>query len=94
MKNNKGITLIALVITIIILLILTSIVTVTSMDTYEFANMTKFVAEMQLIQKEVDRLVEGEYNLDELGEGLTESMKTHLNEVSQLRRDWAITRRL
>lgn len=57
-KDNKGITLVALIITIILMLILTSVTTYTGINTYKSMQVTKFVAQMQLIQGKVDELKE------------------------------------
>lgn len=57
-KDNKGITLVSLIITIIIMTILVSVVTYSGIDTYKNAKITNFVAQMQLIQTKVDELVE------------------------------------
>ena len=56
-KDNKAITLIALVITIIIMLILASVTTYTGLNTYRISRINKFVAQMQLLQAKVDDLV-------------------------------------
>ena len=68
-KEDKGITIIALIITIILMLILVSVTTYTGLDTYKNAQVTKFVAQMQLLQTKVDDLVETKTieELDELG---------------------------
>lgn len=57
-KGNKGITLIALVITIIIMLILASVTTYTGLNTYRHSQVNKFVTQMQLLQAKVDDLVD------------------------------------
>lgn len=56
-KDNKGITLIALILTIILMLILASVTTYTGIDTYRNSKVNKFVTDMQLIQAKVDDLV-------------------------------------
>ncbi len=56
-KDNKGITLIALIITIIIMLILISVTTYTGLSTYNSTKVDKFVDEMQLLQSKIDDLV-------------------------------------
>lgn len=56
-KNDKGITLIALVVTIIILLILASVTTYSGIDAYKRAKVTNFVTQMQLLQAKIDDLV-------------------------------------
>ena len=57
-KDNKGITLFALIITIIIMLILASVTTYTGINTYKRSQVNKFVTQMQLLQAKVDDLVE------------------------------------
>lgn len=56
-KDNKGITLIILVVTIVIMAILLSVVTYTGIDAYRTAKVTRFITEMQLIQAQVDEYV-------------------------------------
>ena len=56
-KDNKGITLIALIITIIVMLILVSVTTFTGIDTYKESRVNHFVTQMQLLQAKVDDLV-------------------------------------
>ena len=72
-KDNKGITLVSLIITIIIMSILVSVVTYSGIDTYKNAKITNFVAQMQLIQTKVDELVESK-TIEEINslEGLQE----------------------
>ena len=53
-KNNKGITLIALVITIIVLLILASIGVYSGLDTVRSSKYMSFKTELQLLQSKVD----------------------------------------
>lgn len=57
-KDSKGITLVSLVITIVIMSILVSVTTYSGISTYKNAQITNFVAEMQLIQTKVDELIE------------------------------------
>ncbi|MDO5556134.1 MAG: hypothetical protein Q4G09_05830 [Clostridia bacterium] len=64
-KDNKGITLIALIITVIVISILAAISITAGSNTYNNAKMTKFVTQMQLIQTKVDELVK-EKTLEEL----------------------------
>ena len=56
-KDNKGITLVSLIITIIILLILTTVITTTGLDTYKEAQVTKFVTQLKFMQEGVDNLI-------------------------------------
>ena len=55
-KENKGITLVSLIITIILMLILTSVTTYSGINTYKRMQVTKFITQMQLIQVKVDEL--------------------------------------
>lgn len=83
-KDNKGITLIALIITIIIMLILTSVTIYTGLDTYKFSKVNAFVTEMQLIQSKVDEKTVDE--LLQLGTKVTSTTTINLafsnNEIS------------
>lgn len=72
--NSKGVTLIALVITIIVLLILASIVTYSGMDIIESSKLATFTAEMKIMQTQVSSLYDkwkrGEVDISTLGKGL------------------------
>ena len=72
--NSKGITLIALVVTIIVLLILASIATYSGIQIIESSKITTFTAEMKIMQTHVnsiyDQWKKGEVNKDELGKDL------------------------
>lgn len=70
LKNNKGITIVALIITVILMLILVSVATYSGINTYKNTEVTKFVAQMQLIQTKIDGLVE-ENNIENIGEEIT-----------------------
>ena len=50
-NSQKGITIIALVITVIMLLILASVATYTGIESYDKAEQIKFVSQMKLIQQ-------------------------------------------
>lgn len=58
MKNEKGITIITLVITIVIMLILVGIVTHSGMQSVETAKKTAFISEMEMIQAKVNIIYE------------------------------------
>lgn len=77
-KDNKGITLITLIITIILMSILVSVATYSGINTYKSMQVTKFVAQMQLIQAKVDDLVESN-ETEGLGEDTTEAQKNVLD---------------
>ena len=73
-KNSKGITLIALIITVIIMLILVSVSTYTGLESYSRAARTEFISRMQLIQAKVDEIVkEKEFNPSSIGRDLGEN---------------------
>ncbi len=57
MKNKKGITLIALVLTIIILLILASVATYSGMGIINSSKLTAFEAELKIMQTRSKRLI-------------------------------------
>lgn len=68
-KDNKGITLIALIITIIIMLILGSVTAYTGINSYKSSRVNKFVMQMQLLQTNFDELISTKtaVELEELG---------------------------
>lgn len=72
--NSKGVTLIALVITVIVLLILASIATYSGMDIIESSKLNTFTAEMKIMQTQVNSLYDkwqrGEEDINALGESL------------------------
>ena len=55
MKDQKGITLISLVMTIILIMILASVGTYTGLETYENMRVEAFVAKMKTVQEAVDK---------------------------------------
>ena len=55
-SNDKGVTLVALVITIVILLILASVAVGVGMETVETSKMMRFVSELELMQTKVNSL--------------------------------------
>lgn len=56
LKNSKGVTLTALIITIILLLILVTTATYTGVGTIQSARLTTFNTEMKIIQTKVEEL--------------------------------------
>ncbi len=83
MKNKnsqKGITIIALVITVIMLLILASVATYTGIESYDKAEQIKFVSQMKLIQTKVDEKVQEDgFTLEGYGTVLTDEQKQTIN---------------
>ena len=73
-KENSGITLITLIITIILMSILVSVTTYSGINVYRNMQVTKFVTQMQLIQAKVDELAKAN-NSEGLGEDITETQK-------------------
>lgn len=73
--NSKGVTLLALVITIIVLLILAAVATYSGMDIIQSSKLTAFTTEMKIMQTQVNDLYDkwksGEINKDEIGKDLT-----------------------
>ena len=73
--NQKGVTLLALIITIVILLILASIATYSGIDIIRSSKLTTFTAEMKIMQTQVNKLYDqwksGEINIDESNGNIT-----------------------
>ena len=80
MKNQKGITLVSLVITIIVLLILASITVNVSLETIRSSNYMAFKTEMQLLQTKVDEIYSSDKdNLSNYGVDMTTDQKEIFN---------------
>ena len=61
-KNNSGITLVSLVITVIVLLILSSIAVYSGVSTIRSARLTKFTTELKMMQQKVNELYDSYIN--------------------------------
>ena len=84
MKNQKGITLVALSITIIVILILASIGTYAALDTIQSSRLTVFKTELELMQTKVNELYEESKENQEVlnyGENIDNKAKEILNIV-------------
>ena len=81
MKNNKGITLIILLCTVVVLLIITGLVLYNGMETYKKSKVVKFEAYMKVIHKKVDLMIEENYDIATLGSELTQSQRNTLQEI-------------
>lgn len=85
-KENKGITLISLIITIILMSILVGVTTYSGINSYKHAKVKQFVAQMQLIQTRVDEIVnDSNINIQSLGQSIEENVdqySTILNNAS------------
>lgn len=64
LKNNKGITMIALVITVIVLIILASITTYSGLSTVKESRFYKAISEMKIMQAKVNEYYEDYKNGD------------------------------
>lgn len=87
--NNKGITLITLVITIIVIVILASVATYSGVQVIESSKLTRFTAEMKLIQAKINEIYEDENKKSELQKdtskiATTSDLGTSLNNFN----DW------
>ena len=78
-RNEKGITLISLIITIIVMLILAAVAIPQGIDTYNKTKVNKFIAKMQLVQTKVDN------NYQEL-KGIDDKPSKFLEKYSELER--------
>ena len=84
MKNQKGITLVALSITIIVILILASIGTYAALDTIQSSRLTVFKTELELMQTKVNELYEESKENQEVlnyGENIDDKAREILNIV-------------
>lgn len=57
MKNNRGITLMSLVITIVILLLISTVTINVGMGAYDIVKEQNFISQLKLIQSKVDNIV-------------------------------------
>lgn len=67
-RDTKGITLVALVITIVVILILASVVTYSGIDAVNTAKKNRFIAEMKIMQTEVNDLYDKYKNGGKVGD--------------------------
>ena len=81
MKNNKGITLITLIITVILLLIIGGISVYYGINAYEESKVVRFETNMKILQKKVDLVLEEGTNYMELGLDLTEEQQSALQNI-------------
>lgn len=84
MKSIKGITLISLVITIVVLLILASIGTYSGMNVVKSSKLTAFTTEMKIMQTQVNNLYQ-EYKNNETIE--IDGNKTSILEIGENLKD-------
>ena len=78
LKNNKGITLMALVITIILLIILASIGTYSGIQVVKSAQFTAFSTELKIMQTQVNSLYEKKKNNEKI---LLNNVETDIEDI-------------
>ena len=81
MRSNKGITLMMVIITVILLTIIAGLVIYNGIISYENSKVVKFQTYMKVLQKKVDLLVEEDNNYLSLGKALTSEQKTKLEDI-------------
>lgn len=87
MKNNKGITLVSLLVTIIVLLILASIATYSGLNVINSSKLTIFTTELKIMQTKVNELYQ-EDSKKQYGVEITGNFQTQANKVfTELKND-------
>lgn len=81
MKEQKGVTLIIVIITVIFLLLIAGIAITSGVDTYKNSKVTRFETYMKMIQKKVDIAVEEKANYTTMGTELTSEQKSRLQSI-------------
>lgn len=81
MKSQKGITLIMVIITIILLTIISGLAITGGMKTFENSTVVKFETYMKILQKKVDIILEEGENYMNLGTALTNQQKQKLQTI-------------
>lgn len=81
MKNNKGITLIVLIITVILLTIIGGVSVYYGINSYEESKVIRFETNMKILQKKVDLVLEEGKNYKELGLSLNDEQKQTLSNI-------------
>ena len=78
MKSNKGITLIIVIMTVVLLTILMGLVITSSIDTYNKSKFLSFETNMKLIQKKIDMALEERIDYETLGQPLNDEQRSRL----------------
>jgi len=81
MKNQKGITLLSVIITVILLAIIGGIAINSGVDTYESSKVAKFETYMKMLQKKVDLMIEEGVDYTTIGSTLTSAQQTKLQTI-------------
>lgn len=80
-KNEKGITLIALILTILLMLIIIGISVNTGMESYQKTEMEGFYTQLDIVQKKVDYIATTNERYDMLGESLNTNQIYKLSQI-------------
>lgn len=81
MKKNRGITLITLIITVVLLTIIGGVSAYYGINTYEESKVIRFETNMKILQKKVDLVLEEGKNYMELGLSLTDEQRQTLSNI-------------
>ena len=81
MRGNRGITLLMVLITIIVLGIMMTLIAINSVDTWQNSKVIKFKTNMQILQKKVDLVLEEGIDYTNLGSSLTAEQITQLQTI-------------
>ena len=81
MEKNKGITLITLIMTVIILLIIAGLSINYWINTYKSSKVMKFETYMKILQKKVDIMIEEGIDYTTVGTALTNGQKDRLQAI-------------
>ena len=81
MEKNKGITLITLIMTVIILLIIAGLPINYGINTYKSSKVMKFETYMKILQKKVDIMIEEGIDYTTVGTALTNGQKDRLQAI-------------
>ena len=83
-KNDKGITLIVLIITIIVMVILVGLTVNNGFETLYSSQLKGFYTHLEIVQKKVDEIVSTRKDYKTLGSSLTSAQTTKLNNILAL----------
>ena len=83
MKNEKGITLVMVIITVLMLAIIAGLAVNSGIDVYKNSKVTKFETYMKILQKKVDVIIEEKIDYTTLGSSLTSEQKTMLTTITE-----------
>lgn len=81
MKNNRGITLITLIMTVLLLVIIAGLAIKNGTDTFKNTKVVKFETYMKMLQKEVDNILEEGTDYMTLGSPVTGEHKAKLEAI-------------